>query len=106
MKGLLGDGSPVIGPNGQPTPFNVSGDRVSHTGFWDTSPSDRRLMLSSGPFTMAPLASQEVVVGIVIAQGTSATASVALMKCFDGSAQAAYDANFALPSPPNSPVVQ
>lgn len=106
MQGLLGDGSPVLDPSGNPTRFNVSGDPVAHSGFLDTSPSDRRLMLSSGPFNMAPGDSQEVVVGIVIAQGTSATASVGLMKCYDGSVQAAYDANFDLPSPPNSPVVQ
>ena len=106
MQGLLGDGSPVLDPSGHPTRFNVSGDPVAHNGFLDTSPSDRRLMLSSGPFDMAPGDSQEVVVGIVIAQGTSNIASVGLMKCYDGSVQAAYDANFDLPSPPNSPVVQ
>jgi len=104
MQGLLGDGSPVIF-NGQPTPFNVSGDPVGNSGFLDSSPSDRRLMLSSGPFTMAPGDTQEVVVGIVVAQGTSRIASVALMKCFDQAVQAAYDANFNLASPPNSPAV-
>jgi hypothetical protein len=62
-------------------------------------------MLSSGPFTMAPGDTQEVVVGLVIAQGTSARASVALMKCFDQSVQSAYNVNFNLPSPPNPPVV-
>ena len=106
MKGLLGNGAPVINPaTGQPTPFNVSGDPVSGTGFLDTAPSDRRLMLSSGPFTMAPGDSQEVVVGIVVAQGTSRLASVALMKCYDESVQAAYDVGFDLPSPPNAPAV-
>lgn len=106
MKGLNGDGSPLIDPGtGQPTPFNVSGDPVANRGFLDSAPSDRRLMLSSGPFTMAPGDVQEVVVGIVVAQGQSRLASVALMKCFDAAVQAAYDANFNLPSPPNSPVV-
>ena len=104
MKGLLGDGSPVIDPTtSQPTTFNVSGDPVAGTGFLDSSPSDRRLMLSSGPFTMAPGDTQDVVVGIVVAQGESRLASVALMKCFDEAVQAAYDANFDLASPPNSP---
>lgn len=106
MKGLNGDGTPLIDPTtGQPTPFNVSGDPVAGTGFLDSAPSDRRLMLSSGPFTMAPGDSQEVVVGIVIAQGTSKTASVALMKCYDEDVQRAYDAAFDLPSPPNPPQV-
>jgi len=106
MKGLLGNGDPVIDPTtGQPTPFNVSGDPVAGTGFLDASPSDRRLMLSSGPFTMAPGDTQEVVVGIVVAQGTSKTASIALMKCFDEEVQRAYDAAFDLPNPPNNPQV-
>ena len=106
MKGLNGDGSPLIDPTtNQPTPFNVSGDPVTNRGFLDSAPSDRRLMLSSGPFTMAPGDEQEVVVGIVVAQGTSRLASVALMKCFDAAVQAAYDVNFNLPSPPNNPVV-
>ena len=107
MKGLLGDGSQLINAvTNQPTTFNVSGDPVTNTGWLDSSPSDRRLMLSSGPFTMAPGESQDVVVGIVIAQGTSRLASVALMKCFDEAVQAAYDVGFNLPSPPNSPVAK
>ena len=104
MQGLLGDGSQVIDPTtGQPTRFNVSGDPVAGTGFLDSSPSDRRLMLSSGPFNMALGDTQEVVVGIVVAQGESRLASVALMKCFDEAVQAAYDAGFNLASPPNAP---
>ena len=109
MQGLLGDGSPVVvsckgcPENGQTTRFNVSGDPVANTGFLDSSPSDRRLMLSSGPFNMAPGDTQDVVVGIVVAQGTSRVASVALMKCFDAAVQAAYDAGFNLASPPNAP---
>ncbi len=105
MKGLDGDGLPLVNPTtGSPTPFNVSGDPVSNVGWLDASPSDRRLMLSSGPFTMAPNDVQEVVVGIVVAQGQSRLASVALMKCFDAAVQAAYDADFNLASPPNGPV--
>ena len=102
MQGLNGDGTPLVF-NGQPTKFNVSGDPVAGTGFLDSSPSDRRLMLSSGPFDMAPGDTQQVVAGIVIAQGTDRIASVALMKCFDQSVQAAYDAGFNLASPPNNP---
>jgi hypothetical protein len=104
MQGLNGDGSPLINDvTGLPTRFNVSGDPVANTGWLDASPSDRRLMLSSGPFTMAPGEVQEVVVGIVVAQGPNRIASVALMKCFDEAVQAAYDAGFDLASPPNNP---
>ena len=107
MQGLNGDGSPLINDvTGLPTKFNVSGDPVSGQGWLDSSPSDRRLMLSSGPFTMAPGDTQVVVVGIVVAQGQSRISSVALMKCFDAAVQAAYDADFNLASPPNGPVAQ
>jgi hypothetical protein len=106
MKGLNGDGTDLINEvTGLPTRFNVSGDPVANTGWLDASPSDRRLMLSSGPFTMAPGAVQEVVVGIVVAQGQTRLSSVALMKCFDQAVQAAYDAGFNLASPPNNPAV-
>lgn len=107
MQGLNGDGTPLINDvTNQPTRYNVSGDPVANTGWLDSSPSDRRLMLSSGPFTMAPGDVQEVVVGIVVAQGQSRLASVALMKCFDEAVQAAYDAGFNLASPPNNPAAQ
>jgi hypothetical protein len=55
---------------------------------------------------MAPGESQDVVVGIVVAQGTGPRASIALMKCFDEAVQFAYDKDFDLPPPPNNPVVQ
>lgn len=48
------------------TPFEVSGDPVTHTGCRDTLPADRRFMVSSGPFTMAPGDSQRFVVAIAI----------------------------------------
>jgi hypothetical protein len=106
MQGFLGDGSQLVNPTtGLPTRFNVSGDPVLNTGWLDNSAGDRRLMLSSGPFTMQPGDEQQVVVGIVVAQGETRLASVALMKCFDAAVQAAYDANFNLASPPNNPVV-
>ena len=106
MQGLNADGSTVINPvTGQATKFVVSGDPVTGSGWLDSAPADRRLMLSSGPFTMAPGDIQEVVTGIVIGQSKNRLASIALMKFYDISVQAAYDADFDLPSPPNSPNV-
>ena len=106
MQGLYADGSTIINPtNGQPTNFQVSGDPVLGSGWLDSAPADRRLQLSSGPFTMAPLDSQEIVCGIVVGQSSNRLASISLMKFYDSSVQAAYDANFNLPSPPNSPTV-
>lgn len=106
MQGLNADGSPVVNPvTGQVTRYVVSGDPVTGSGWLDTAPADRRLMLSSGPFTMAPGDTQVVVTGIVVGQSRNRLASISLMKFFDISVQAAYDANFDLPSPPQSPDV-
>lgn len=48
------------------TTFEVAGDPVAGTGCRDTLPADRRLMVSSGPFTMAPFESQRFVVAFVV----------------------------------------
>ncbi len=106
MQGLDADSNTVINPiTGAPTTFVVSGDPVAGTGWLDTAPADRRLMLSSGPFSMAPGDSQEVVVGMVVGQSVNRLASIALMKFFDQSAQSAFDLNFNVPPPPDPPAV-
>lgn len=107
MTGLDADGNAIIDPTtGMPTAFQVSGDPVTGSGWLDSNPADRRLMLSSGPFTMNPGDVQEVVTAIVIGQSTNRLASISLMKFYDTFAQAAFEADFDLPSPPTAPVVQ
>lgn len=106
MKGLTIDGEDLINEvTGERTLYMMSGDPVTGTGWLDSNPADRRFMLSSGPFTMAPGDTQEVVVGIVIAQGADRLSSVTLMKIYDEKVQEAYDVNFDLPAPPPRPVV-
>jgi hypothetical protein len=106
QRGLNRDGTPVINPvTGQVTTYVVSGDPVSASGWLDNSPADRRLMLSSGPFFMAPGDTQEVVAGLVIGDGDNRLASVSLMKFYDSFAQSAFDQNFDLAPPPNPPLV-
>jgi hypothetical protein len=106
MRGLNRDGTTVINPvNNQPTTFVVSGDPVAASGWLDSSPADRRLMLSSGPFQMAAGDTQEVVVGLVIGDADSRLASISLMRFYDSFAQSAFDQNFVLAPPPNPPRV-
>ncbi|MBI5837605.1 MAG: hypothetical protein HZB25_10195 [Candidatus Eisenbacteria bacterium] len=106
MQGLTRDGLDLIDPTtGLPTKFDVSGDPVAGTGFLDSDPADRRLMLSSGPFNMAPGDTQEVVGGVVIGRGGSYKSSITVMKLIDLDAQLAFDANFDLASPPPAPIV-
>jgi hypothetical protein len=107
MQGLDAAGNPVIDPTtGSPTQFQVPGDPTTGAGWLDSNPADRRMMLTTGPFTMAPGDSQEVVVGIVVGQSVNRTASVALMKFYDEAAQSAFDLNFDVPPPPDPPAVK
>jgi hypothetical protein len=95
LKGLAGDGSPLTDPTtGNTTTFEMSGDPVSGAGWLDNSPGDRRFIIGSGPFTMAPGDTQEIALAIIVARGRGRIASVDLMKDFDRAAQAAYDAGF------------
>lgn len=106
MQGLTKEGDPLIDEvTGRVTRYFDAGDPVKGTGWLDQDPADKRLMLSSGPFTMAPGDSQEVVVAIIIAQATDRLSSVTLMKLYDQRAQAVFDAAFELIPPPPQPTV-
>ncbi len=115
MRGLLPrpaypDGEPWINPvTGEASKFTLSGDPVLGSGWIDGEtlpPGDRRIVMSSGPFTMAVGDTQDVVVGQISALGTSNLSSVSLLKFYDTFAQFAYDQDFDLPVPPATPQVE
>ncbi|MBK9097011.1 MAG: T9SS type A sorting domain-containing protein [bacterium] len=88
--------------------FALYGDPVAGTGWLDGQQhpaGDRRAGMASGPFTMAPGDTQEVVVAEIAAQGSNNINSVSLLKSYDKIAQDAYDKFFVLPSPPRTPNV-
>ncbi len=101
MHGLLGDGSPVIDPTtNQPTRYFHPGDPVTAQGWLDSNPSDRRMMLTSGPARMLPGQTQEVWAAIVVGRGADRLTSVSAVRCLADLARSAYEQNFApLPSP-------
>jgi len=106
MKGFNANGTPIINAvTLQPTKFQVSGDPVTNTGWLDSSPADRRLQLSTGPFTMAPGDSQEITIAIILGQGTDRLSSITDLKNKDDQAQIVFDLNFDIPAPPPSPTV-
>lgn len=78
MQGLNWDGSQLIDPiTGEPTIWALSGDPVTGTGWyegggWPGGPGagDRRIHVPSGPFSIAPGDTQEVVIAIMMAKGT------------------------------------
>lgn len=100
-------------PNITPGPYCLTGDPVARTGFIDGlgedysfGPGDRRIILCTGPFRLAPGDTQEVVMGTVAGLGSDRLSSISVMKFNDRFVQNTYDALFAVPKPPPVPAVQ
>jgi len=106
MLGLDASGAPLVNPStGLVTTFMHDGDPVTGTGWLDTNPADRRMFLSSGPFTMQPGDTQVVVCALVVGQGHDRLSSITNLRQFDDIAQDAFNRGFVLPTPPPQPVV-
>jgi len=96
---------------GQPTTYALNGDPVKRTGWLDgvqLPPGDRRQGSASGPFTLAPGDTQEVVVAEICAgaiPGVDRLSAISLLKFYDQIAQVAYDNFFDLPTAPPAPEV-
>lgn len=100
-------------PGVTPTPYPLSGDPVRGTGFIDGlgtpfsfAPGDRRIVLNSGPFVLAPGDTQEVVVGVVAGLGGDRLSSISVMKANDKAVQETYDLLFLVARPPAPPKVK
>ncbi|HEX9950794.1 MAG TPA: hypothetical protein VGB53_03425 [Rubricoccaceae bacterium] len=90
LMGLLNDGSPVRAysdgvqeTRGAVTRYAYSGDPVTRTGWTEltpggpsNAPSDRRMMVATGPFRLAPGQSETVTFAIPYGRGTSNLNSV------------------------------
>lgn len=115
MNGLQIGNAPFTDPDGNSTRY------VAPVGAYNDQdpPGDRRLMLSSGPFTMdvwndtdsdgiaevGEPGVQEIVGACIVGAGTSNRNAINVVQFFDDFAQNAFDAKFNLPSPP-APVVK
>jgi hypothetical protein len=97
LNGLICDGTPYINPiDSQRTKFPFSGNPLDSSGwymgfqniFW---PDDVQLYLNSGPITMAPSDTQEVVIAIIAAQGTNNLQSITELKNSAKTVQYFYD---------------
>jgi len=94
MLGLFISGDPMIDPTtGLPTTFWVGGDPIEGTGWLDSNPADRRTMISSGPFAMAPGDTQEVEFALVVGQGPDRLGSVYALRAN------AYELIYGVPAP-------
>lgn len=108
MTGLTPAGKEYINSvTGEPSKFIASGDPVTGEGWLDIDddpPGDRRFLMSSGPFEMAPGDTQEIVGSIIIASGNDNLSAITAMKYYDRFAQNAFDSNFELATPPQPEV--
>ena len=103
MQGLHADGSPIYtfeDPSYSPTTLMLYGDPVTGTGWVDTSPTDARLTVTTGPFPMPPGESYRIAFAIVVGQGTDRISSISDLRVRAQAAKQVYADLFpALPPP-------
>ncbi|MCF8243167.1 MAG: T9SS type A sorting domain-containing protein [Melioribacteraceae bacterium] len=84
LQGYIWNGEPFVDPNTiEPTKFILAGDPVNETGWYEgsgwpggPSPDDRRMLMSTGPFSFAPGDTQEVVIAILIERSSDNISSI------------------------------
>jgi len=101
---------PFINPiTNQESKVTLPGDPVTGAGWIDGStlpPGDRRIVNTSGPFSLTKGDTVSVVVGAISSVGTSNITSISRLRFFDSAAQFAFDQNFNIPGPPARPAVE
>ncbi len=81
LQGLTKNGEHYINPQtGEETSFPLAGDPELQSGWVDSQPADRRFLLSTGPFNLAPGESKEIIAAIIVAQGSDNLNSVTVLK--------------------------
>ncbi|MFA6110997.1 MAG: T9SS type A sorting domain-containing protein [Candidatus Latescibacterota bacterium] len=102
--------TPFTNPlTGEVTKFTMDGDPVRATGWNDgvpLPPGDRRIVLATGPFSMALGDTQEVVVAVLAGISTDRLRSISKLKFNDQFVQDAYNSLFEVPKPPVTPKVR
>lgn len=78
LMGRNQDGSPL--PSG--STYMVPGDPVSGTGEIDVNASDRRFMVATGPITLRPVDSTELVWAVIVGQGADRLSSLTILKYY------------------------
>jgi hypothetical protein len=102
-------GTPYIDPTTrEATSFCLSGDPVHGTGWLDGSfapPGDRRILIATGPFSMQPGDTNEIVVAAMVAQGADNISSITALRATCDDNRLIYLPPFGPPRPPALPNV-
>jgi len=111
MQGLPSNFSkPFIDPtNGLNTKFTLAGDPINQSGWTDGilhGPGDRRMITTSGPFTLAADDTQEVIMAEISSVGKDRLNSVKILKYYAGLLQKYHSANPVQLPNLNSPIVE
>lgn len=88
MQGLLWNGDDIIDPvTNEITKFILNGDPIEGTGWYEgdgnpdnINPGDRRMMMSTGPFNLAPVDTNCVTFAICVARDNGRLNSLAKLK--------------------------
>ncbi|MEW6511525.1 MAG: hypothetical protein AB1428_11270 [Bacteroidota bacterium] len=104
-------GTPIIDPTtGALTKFVLSGDPLTGLGWIDGTygwvPRDQRILLSTGPFSLANQDTQELVIATIAAQGGDRLSSVAILRWQSEIARGHYESIFRMPQAPPNPHVR
>jgi len=94
LQGLNDQSQPMINPvTGRRTDWGLSGDPVAITGWLDLNAQDRRFLLSSGPFNMAPGDTQQMAIAIVVGHGRDRLDSITELRKVSASAHGIFRAD-------------
>ncbi len=92
MSGKLANGYPFEDPTTHSeTTFMFPGDPVAGTGWVQSNPNDRRILFSTGPFTLEPSQSKEIITAIIAAQGADRLASITTLRDASDQIQKLFD---------------
>ncbi|MDP2208066.1 MAG: hypothetical protein Q8K98_04730, partial [Bacteroidota bacterium] len=97
MRGLTATGKPWVDPNGDTTKFVFAGDPVSDLGWTHKNvlpPSDVRFTMPTGPLTLAPGDSQEVIYAVIIDRGANNLNSITRLRILSERVNLAYENSF------------
>ncbi|MBD3218138.1 MAG: hypothetical protein GF310_07670, partial [candidate division Zixibacteria bacterium] len=106
IKGLKLDGTPNVNPvSGEPTQFMYTGDPVTGSGWNDATPNDKRFMMGTGPVDLMPGDSQEIVIAVIVAQGSDNLSSITELRNCSQTARQIYENDFYIETVPDSMII-